>query len=64
MNYDYIIEKDNNLGLVIIELIDNKKNAQWKLSYLLEFKNSFLPSLDRFDKCLNWLEVNHPELLL
>jgi hypothetical protein len=65
MNYTYEIKKDEYLDLVIAEYLDNKKNAQWEISYILkqDLKNPVWEktSLERIYK---WLQKNNPELLL
>jgi hypothetical protein len=49
--------------MMIVEFIDNEKNAQWELSYVLEVKNSGWRQM-RLDACWKWLQTIHPELLL
>ena len=63
MNYTYKLIRDAKLGIMIVESIDNQKNAQWELSYVLEVKNSGWRQI-RLDACWKWLQINHPELLL
>jgi hypothetical protein len=62
-NYSYELIRDEKLGMMVIEFIDNEKNTQWELSYVLEVKNSGWRQM-RLDACWKWLQTVHPELLL
>jgi hypothetical protein len=62
-NYTYELIRDAKLGMMIVEFIDNEKNTQWELSYVLEVKNSGWRKM-RLDACWKWLQTVHPELLL
>jgi hypothetical protein len=65
MNYTYEIKKDEYLDLIIVEYLDNKKNAQWEIKFLLKHDSrDSLWKKTSLERIYKWLQKNNPELLL
>lgn len=62
-NYSYQLIKDEKLGLIVVEFVDNQKKSQWELTYVLKAKKYFIKQ-KRLDVFWKWLQAVHPELLL
>ncbi len=66
-NYSYELIRDEKLGMMVVEFVDNQKNsqwnAQWELTHVLKAKKYFIKE-KRLDIFWKWLQANHPELLL
>ena len=64
MKYTYEIMRDEKLGMIIVEFIDNQKNAQWELEICIELIKNPNYKHKRINKVCEWLRINHPELLI
>ena len=71
MTYSFEITKDEYAGLIIIEYLNEKPNCIWELNFVKnkiyifnESDEDISYSKHSIKRCLNWLILNHSELLL
>lgn len=58
--YNFKLERDQYEDFLIIEYINEKKNAVWTLDHLLNIDNSN----EIIMRAKYWLKENHPELMI
>jgi hypothetical protein len=69
LNYKYIISREEYVGMIVTEYMDEKPNCVWELEFVKnrinigqEIRTSH--SKQSIKRCINWLIANHSELLL
>lgn len=69
MTFKFEISKDEYIGLIVIEYLNEKPNCVWELDYIKNkinmIKNDDISHYKHsVVRCINWLIDNHSELLL
>ena len=69
MNYKYVISREERIGMIVTEYMNEKPNCVWELEFVKnrinigqEIGTSY--SKQSIKRCINWLIANHSELLL
>ena len=69
MNFNFKISKEDHVGMIVTEYVDDKPNCVWELEFIKKRIHMSEETKERHSKhsitrVVNWLMFHHSELLL